>query len=177
MKIAEQYINEKKLRSRAISLQPIDTTFEKDLKGYNSLLLKSEVALGYRYVRLDQKEFTFPVLGIIGQLGLVNMWNDPFFTCCRYALMEEGYKELEEGESVLKELVDRVQHAKKIIGTLPAGKQQAAQKKFEGLNHLVNLLCAGLEIFKDMLRTVSGDKESLDSKYNSTALIWVSNYA
>lgn len=176
MKIAERYINEKKLRTRAVELQPMDNTFEKDIHGYNSLLLKSEMALNYKYTRLDQRVFSFPVLGVIGQLGLANMWNDPFYTCCRYALMEEGYKEIEEGENVLSELVDRVQHAKKIIGTLPTNTQAAARKKLEGLSHLINLLCAGLEIFKDMLRTVSGDSESLDAKYNPTALIWVTNY-
>lgn len=172
----EAYIKDKKLKTRAADLQPIDRSFEKDLKGYNSLLLKSEAAMTYKYTRLDKTVFSFPVLGIVGQLGLANVWNDPFFTCCRYALMEHGYKEIEEGEFVIVELMDRVRNAKKIIGSLPAAKQAMARTKLEGLNHLVNLLCAGLEIFKDMLRTVAGDKESLDSKYNSTAAIWVTNY-
>lgn len=172
----EQYITAKNLRKRAAEMVLFDKQFQQEVTEHNRMLLDAEHVKTYQYMRLDKKVYHFPVLGIIGQLGLANAWNDPFYTCCRYALMDDGYKEIEEGESVLAELVDRVAHARSIIHTLPLKQQQAAQEKLSRLSFLVDILVAGLELFKDMLKTVSGDLTSLDSKYNDTALVWKKSF-
>lgn len=176
MKQLEQYVQNKNLNNRASKLSVFDSIFLEDIKGYNKILMNSPTIQNYSYLKQNKEVYKFPVIGIIGQLGLANVWHEPFYTCCRYALMDEGYKELEEGELVLAELVDRVAHARKIIHTLPSTKQKEAQEKLARLSHLVNLIVAGLELFKDMLKTISGDKTSLDSKTNSTALVWQSSF-
>ena len=172
MTVYERWMKEKNLEERAATLVEFDNQFVSDVKEYVRLLKESKSLDVYVYTKLDKTAFHFPIIGFFGKLGLSNLYNEPFYTCVRYALLDDIYPEVEEGEKVFLELHDRVCRAEEIMHTIPAQKQAQAQQKLENLKYLMNLHLTGLGMFKFMLEHLNGDEQSLDSKYNETAWVW-----
>lgn len=168
----ERWMKEKNLEERAATLENFDDNFVADVKEYVRLLKESKSLDVYVYTKQDKTTFRFPILGYFGKLGLMNVYNEPFYTCCRYALLEDTYPELEEGEKVFLELHDRVWNGEKVISTIPQQKQAQAKEKLDKLRYLMNLTLIGLETFKFMVEHLHGEGESLDTKYNDTAWKW-----
>ena len=159
------------LERKALS-GPYDTSFLAELRSYITSKRESLIG-GLSYKTASGGVANFPALLSIGTICYREGTEDPFYTCCRYALIREAVKEKEGAMVVIEEVLDRVCKALEIWESIPPEKRLASERALGKFQHFALILGLGLSMLRDMEEIAHGNfkEENFDAE-NLTALKW-----
>lgn len=159
-----KYAKDKKLEDRVLT-ESYNDDFAKEINQFLQLMIQTH-GNHYVYTKKNKEQFHYPYLGVIGKFALENNHFEGLPTSVRFIALRRAMKEYVEGWEVVVELLDRLSDARKVIPTLPEEKKEMAQKKFETMSYVMNLIFCGVSLVESMVKYLNYE-ESMEDSYDS----------